>query len=125
MADLLKCAVGPTPRPRNRDNHMVSAVVSFRDASANTPWQIQLTLRQLPVIDVDMQQPYYYEPNTVSEVDPESETDSAREKRLVRKYSTSEGRKLTDHETEHVYMMDELERVYEIHPARSLDESFL
>ncbi|KAL1866292.1 hypothetical protein VTK73DRAFT_4822 [Phialemonium thermophilum] len=115
-----KCAVGPKSRLRTFENHMISVVI--------------------PIVDVDMQQPYYFkkDDNVLDDDAKSDESDSgtdepqslneemspARKRQLVKKYTTSEGRALTEKEKEHVKHMRELKKKYRVHMARTLDESF-
>ncbi|KAL1880155.1 hypothetical protein Daus18300_001518 [Diaporthe australafricana] len=85
---------------------------------------------EIPIIDVDMQQPYYYQkPSDDQVVDIETEVAAdetwvATERRLVKKYASNEGRPLTPEEEDYIDKMWDLGKYYEVHNSRSLDESF-
>jgi hypothetical protein len=79
---------------------------------------------QLPVVDVDMQQPAYYTPP-----DPDgqkSELETQDEEKFVKRYARKQGRLLSITEKKHVTMMDSLKSSYKnwIYPPRSLDQCF-
>lgn len=95
--------------PRSKDDRMFSIV--------------------LPVIDTDMQQPWFYDPNMGSEENEQTEenAEDADERMALRvkEYTISEGLPLNEDEKTHVSRMQALEKAYKpIHFARTLDESF-
>lgn len=118
-----RAAQGPKPRPR--EDHMISMV--------------------LPVVDTDMQQPRFYIPDNDDKLSefwdeaegakttswparphgPESTNEEGHKLLRVQEYTISEGRSLTESESNHVKNMEDLEKAYRsIHFARTLDDSF-